>query len=165
MTSRVQAAVGSGLFLIAAPGTVAGLVPWLISGWKFAEAWPTALRVLGIALVVVGLLGVLATFTQFVVEGRGTPAPPAPTEQLVVHGLYRHVRNPMYLSVGMTLLGQAIAMPSLGVLIWTGAFGAAVIIFVLAYEQPTLRERYGQQYDDYRRAVPAWWPRVKPWRG
>ena len=151
--------------MIAAPGTVAGLMPWLLSGWSVAEAWPTWLRSSACRSRRARLLGVLATFTQFVVEGRGTPAPIAPTEQLVVHGLYRHVRNPMYLAVALVILGQAIALPSLAVLIWAGIFGAAVAAFVMAYEQPTLRTRYGEQYLQYCRGVRAWWPRITPWRG
>ena len=119
----------------------------------------------GLALVVGGLAALVACFMQFVREGRGTPAPVAPTQELVVGGLYRWVRNPMYLAVGAVILGQAVMFTSVGVLVWLGLFGLAVVTFVVAYEQPTLRSMYGESYDAYCRAVPAWWPRLTPWRG
>ena len=93
------------------------------------------------------------------------PRPIAPTEKLVVGGLYRWVRNPMYLAVGTIILGQAVAFASVGVLVWFGLFAVAVVSFVTGYEQPTLRRTYGASYDAYCRAVPAWWPRLTPWDG
>lgn len=140
-------------------------MPWVISGWALAPTWPWPLRVLGVIMIGVGLVGLLAAFAQFVLEGRGTPAPVAPTEQLVIRGLYRYVRNPMYLSVGAILLGQAVLLPSIVLLLWTTLFAAAVFGFVHFYEQPSLRERYGQHYAAYCRAVPAWWPRLTPYHG
>lgn len=155
--------MGSALFFVIAPGVMAGVVPWLITGYADPAAPPYA--VLGLALVVVGLAALVACFMQFVREGRGTPAPVAPTQELVVGGLYRWVRNPMYLAVGAVILGQAVIFTSVGVLVWLGLFGLAVVTFVVAYEQPTLRSTYGASYDAYCRAVPAWWPRLTPWRG
>jgi protein-S-isoprenylcysteine O-methyltransferase Ste14 len=157
------AALGSALFFVIAPGVMAGVVPWLITGYADPAAPPYV--VLGLALVVVGLAALVACFMQFVREGRGTPAPVAPTQELVVGGLYRWVRNPMYLAVGAVILGQAVMFTSVGVLVWLGLFGLAVVTFVVAYEQPTLRSTYGESYDAYCRAVPAWWPRLTPWRG
>jgi protein-S-isoprenylcysteine O-methyltransferase Ste14 len=165
MSSRVGAAAGSLLFLVVVPGTVAGLVPWVISGWRPDPTWPVLLRALGLILITAGLLGLLAAFAQFVWEGRGTPAPVAPTEQLVVHGLYRHVRNPMYLAVAAVIFGQALALPSVGIAGWGAVFAAAVIGFVRLYEEPTLQARYGDQYDSYRSQVRRWWPRLTPYRG
>lgn len=104
-------------------------------------------------------------FARFVIEGLGTPAPVAPTERLVVGGLYRDVRNPMYLAVAATILGQALILGRPGLLVYAAAFGAAVVAFVQIYEEPTLAERYGEAYEAYRRAVPAWWPRRRPWDG
>ena len=95
---------------------------------------------LGLVIVALGLAALVACFVQFVREGRGTPAPVAPTEKLVVGGLYRWVRNPMYLAVGTIILGQAVAFASVGVLVWFGVFAVAVVSFVTAYEQPTLRQ-------------------------
>src|SRR6185503_12673568 len=94
---RIRAALGSGLFLVVAPGVVAGLVPWWLTGWQTgATRWP--LQAIGTVLIVVGAVVLVDAFVRFVVEGIGTPAPVAPTEELVVSGLYCHVRNPMYLA-------------------------------------------------------------------
>jgi protein-S-isoprenylcysteine O-methyltransferase Ste14 len=89
----------------------------------------------------------------------------APTERLVVGGLYRYVRNPMHLAVGAVIGGQALIFESAAVLGWLLAFGVAVFTFVTTYEQPTLRQAYGARYEAYCRAVPGWWPRLTPWRG
>jgi protein-S-isoprenylcysteine O-methyltransferase Ste14 len=162
--NRVQAALGSGLFLFAAPGVMAGLIPYLLTGWDSTDP-PVAIAVLGALLIAAGIAGVLATFARFVLEGRGTPAPVAPTEELVVGGLYRYVRNPMYVAVDTTIIGQALLLGRPALLIYAAAFWALVAAFVHGYEEPTLSERYGAQYDAYRRAVPAWVPRLRPWRG
>jgi protein-S-isoprenylcysteine O-methyltransferase Ste14 len=159
---RLRAALGSAAFLIAAPGVVAGLVPWLLTGWR-ASSRPMAVAVLGAALIAVGAGVLLHAFGRFVVEGRGTPAPIAPTERLVVGGLYRHVRNPMYVAVGTTILGQALLLGRPLLLAYTAAFWLVVAAFVRGYEEPTLSARYGAQYAAYKRAVPAWWPRLEPW--
>jgi protein-S-isoprenylcysteine O-methyltransferase Ste14 len=163
MGSVMRAALGSALFFVVAPAVVAGVVPWSIT--RYDGLVDTRLAALGLAVVALGLAALVACFAQFVREGRGTPAPIAPTEKLVVGGLYRWVRNPMYLAVGAIILGQAVAFGSVGVLVWFGLFAAAVVTFVAAYEQPTLRRTYGPEYEAYCRAVPAWWPRLTPWDG
>ncbi|HEV2813657.1 MAG TPA: isoprenylcysteine carboxylmethyltransferase family protein [Solirubrobacteraceae bacterium] len=154
-----RAALGSALFFAAAPGVVAGLVPWLLTGWERGGEWWLPLRIAGVVLVVAGAAFLLHAFARFVVEGLGTPAPVAPTEHLVVGGVYRYVRNPMYLAVGATVLGQALLLGRPVLLAWLAAFAAAVVAFVRGYEEPTLSRRFGAEYDDYRRAVPGWWPR------
>jgi protein-S-isoprenylcysteine O-methyltransferase Ste14 len=161
--TRARAALGSLLFLVVAPGVVAGLVPWLLTGWDAAEP-PLVLRVAGALLVVIGVLVLLQAFARFVTEGLGTPAPVAPTERLVVGGLYRYVRNPMYLAVAATIVGQALLLGRWILLAYAAVFGLAVAAFVRWYEEPTLRKTYGDEYDAYRRAVPGWWPRRTPWR-
>src|ERR687896_690965 len=125
-----------------------------------ATDWPAAL---GGLMVVVGVGVLLHAFGRFVVEGRGTPAPIAPTERLVVGGLYRHVRNPMYVAVGMTIVGQALLLGRPLLLAYAAVFWLVVASFVRGYEEPTLRARYGEEYAAYRRAVPGWWPRLRPW--
>jgi protein-S-isoprenylcysteine O-methyltransferase Ste14 len=159
-----RAAAGSAGFLLLAPGVVAGLVPWLLTGWRM-EAAPLTLRVVGGFLLVLGVAFLLHAFARFVVEGLGTPAPVAPTERLVVGGAYRHVRNPMYLAVGATIVGQALLLGQPGLLFYAAAFGVAVYCFVRLYEEPTLSARFGPSYEAYRRAVPGWLPRVRPWQG
>src|SRR3712207_7162361 len=111
---KARAAAGSVAFLCLAPGVVAGVVPWWISEWRSSGPYPLdeVFRVVGGALVVGGLGVLLHAFVRFVVEGLGTPAPVAPTEHLVVGGLYRHVRNPMYVAVVAIIEGQALLLGS-----------------------------------------------------
>jgi protein-S-isoprenylcysteine O-methyltransferase Ste14 len=149
---------------VLAPGVTAGLVPWLLTGWEM-EAAPLVVRIVGGILIVLGLAFLLHAFARFVVEGLGTPAPVAPPERLVVGGIYRYVRNPMYLAVGATIVGQALLLGQFGLLIYAAVFGAVVFCFVRLYEEPTLSEQFGASYDAYRRAVPGWLPRVHPWEG
>jgi protein-S-isoprenylcysteine O-methyltransferase Ste14 len=163
----VRAAVGTVLFLLVAPGVVAGVIPWLLTGWERGDAFGSLglVRIAGAVLVAAGCTALLEAFARFVREGHGTPAPVAPTEHLVVGGLYRFVRNPMYLAVGATIAGQALLLGRSVLLAYAAAFFLAVAAFVRAYEEPTLARRYGAQYDAYRLAVPGWRPRRTPWRG
>lgn len=155
--------LGSFVFLVLAPGVVAGLLPALISGGEGSV--PLAVELVGWIAVAVGVLALLGAFARFALDGLGTPAPVAPTERLVVSGAYRHVRNPMYLAVIAIILGQAAIFGSVALLIYAAAVLAAFVIFVDRYEQPTLRERYGADYEAYCDAVPGWLPRLRPWRG
>ena len=162
---KARAAAGSLVFLVLVPGVVAGLVPWLLTGWEVREPLPywLPLRVAGWILLAAGVFVLMHAFVRFVVEGVGTPAPVAPTERLVVGGFYRYVRNPMYLAVAAIIIGQTLALGQPILLVYAGAFAVAVAAFVRWYEEPTLRRRFGEQYEAYRRAVPAWWPRREPW--
>ena len=131
---RLRAAIGSLLFLLIAPGTVAGLVPWWLTGWVIQD-WPqpyaAPLRLVGAVLIVLGVPALLHAFARFVLEGIGTPAPVAPTEHLVVGGLYRYVRNPMYIAVIATIVGQALVLAQPGLLLYAvsiaGSCGPAVV--------------------------------------
>jgi len=162
---RTKAAVaGSAAFLVLAPGVVAGLVPWWLTGWQAGAAWPVPVQVTGGVLIAAGAAVLIWSFAHFAVEGRGTPAPPAPTEQLVVAGPYRYVRNPMYLAVLAVITGQALVLGRLVLLGYAAAVAAAFAAFVHGYEQPALARRYGAQYQAYRRAVPGWRPRLTPAR-
>ena len=154
-----SAALGSAVFLLAAPGVVAGLVPWLITGWDSSDP-PLAVALLGAALIVAGAGVLLHAFGRFVVEGLGTPAPVAPTERLVVGGLYRYVRNPMYLAVVSTIAGQALLLGQWVLLAYAAGMWLVFFAFVRLYEEPTLAARYGEAYEEFRRAVPGWWPRL-----
>jgi protein-S-isoprenylcysteine O-methyltransferase Ste14 len=118
-----------------------------------------------LALLVGGGGVLLDAFARFVVEGLGTPAPVAPTERLVVGGLYRYVRNPMYLAVTALIVGQALVLGQPVLLLEAAVFVATTAAFVRLYEEPSLRRRFGAEYEEYRRAVPAWWPRRRPWSG
>jgi protein-S-isoprenylcysteine O-methyltransferase Ste14 len=163
---RLSAASGAALFFVLAPGVVAGLIPWWLTGWRMraAPAWWIPVRVAGAVLIAAGLVVLVSAFVRFVVEGAGTPAPVAPTEELVVGGLYRFVRNPMYVAVLAVILGQAMLLAQPVLLAWAAIAGAAMVAFVRWYEEPTLARRYGDQYAAYRAAVPGWWPRLRPWQ-
>ena len=158
---RGAAATGTALFFAVAPATVAGLIPWALTGWRTGWELPWPLRALGGALVLAGTAVIVPAFVRFVVEGRGTPAPVAPTERLVVGGLYRHVRNPMYLAVLAAIAGQALLLGRWVLVGYWLVAAAAMVGFVKAWEEPHLRARYGAEYDAYRRAVPGWWPRLR----
>ncbi|HET8651249.1 MAG TPA: isoprenylcysteine carboxylmethyltransferase family protein [Gaiellaceae bacterium] len=158
--SRARAAAGSVVFLLLAPGVVVGLIPWSLTGWESDDVW-VPIRVLGAILIVVGVGVLLHAFARFVVEGIGTPAPVAPTQHLVVGGLYRYVRNPMYLAVIAAIVGQALLLGQLELLAYAALVAAAVASFVHWYEEPTLHRQFGDEYDAYRQAVPGWIPRLR----
>jgi protein-S-isoprenylcysteine O-methyltransferase Ste14 len=152
------------VFLVLVPGVVAGLVPWVLTGWQMDDA-PLPVRIAGGALIAGGAGFLIHAFARFVTEGIGTPAPVAPTERLVVGGVYRYVRNPMYLAVGATIAGQALLLGQWGLLAYAGLFFAIVATFVVTYEEPALERQFGSDYEVYRRAVPRWLPRLHPWDG
>ena len=156
----------STLFFVAAPGTVAGVVPYLLTRWQ-AHNWYAATvpaRTVGALLLVAGLAALVTCFHRFVAEGRGTPAPVAPPKTLVVHGLYRYVRNPMYVGVLLSVIGQALLLGRFILLGYAGMLWLMFHIFVTLYEEPTLRQTFGASYDTYQAGVPRWWPRVTGWR-
>lgn len=159
------AGVGSLAWLVAAPGTVCGVVPWLITRWQRPSEPSVLVDLVGFTLVIAGAAVMLHAFVAFAWHGRGTPAPPAPTERLVVQGVYRHVRNPMYDAVAALLLGQALLLTSWWLAAYLVVVHLVVDAFVRGYEEPTLQHAYGAEYDEYRAAVPRWLPRPTPWRG
>ena len=109
MARKMLAVLGSALFLIIAPGIVAGFIPWWISKWNAQAPFLgfAPIRTLGVFIVVLSILVLLESFARFALQGLGTPAPVFPTRHLVVSGFYRYVRNPMYLAVVWAILGQA----------------------------------------------------------
>jgi len=159
------AAAGSAVFLVLAPGAVAGVIPWWLTRWKIQEPVPywAPLRAIGVVLIAAGLVVLLQAFARFVTEGIGTPAPVAPPRRLVLGGIYRYLRNPMYLAVLAIIVGQALGLGQPWLLLYAGVVALACIGFVRGYEEPALHERFGPTYDAYRRAVPGWWPRLRPW--
>ncbi|MBU2663981.1 isoprenylcysteine carboxylmethyltransferase family protein [Actinoplanes bogorensis] len=163
---RSAAAAGSALFFALAPGTVAGLIPWGLTRWQLGAPFGhwLPLRVAGIVVLAAGAAFLVHAFGRFVIEGLGTPAPVAPPEHLVVGGVYRFVRNPMYVAVLSTVAGQALLLWRPVLIVWGLILGAAMVAFVIGYEQPALTSKFGDEYRAYRRAVPGWWPRLTPWR-
>jgi protein-S-isoprenylcysteine O-methyltransferase Ste14 len=164
MRSRAAALAGSALFLVIAPGTVAGLIPWLISGWRLSEDFGASdlLRVVGVLMIVAGLVGLVGSFARFAWQGRGTPAPVAPTTKLIVSGFYRFVRNPMYVSVIGIIAGEALLFGQVELLVYAALAWLFFHLFVIAYEEPAMRRQFPADYAVYSAAVRRWLPRLKP---
>ena len=162
---KASAILGSALFFVVAPFLVAGVIPWWITRWEFQPAFfdVELMRVVGILLILAGVPGVVDLFARFALQGLGTPAPVAPPQHLVVTGLYRYVRNPMYVSVLAIICGQAILFGDWRLIACAAVFWLACHLFVVAYEEPTLQRTFGAQYDAYRANVARWIPRLRPW--
>ena len=164
---RSAAAVASAVFFLAEPCVVAGLIPWLVIGWHVPgprSPFVVLRMTIGGVLLVLALAVLIRAFARFVVEGRGTPAPIAPPDRLVVGGDYRFVRNPMYLALITAILGQTMIFGSLGLLLYAVIVWATTAAFVHWYEEPVLLNRYGDDYRRYRQAVRAWLPRLRRWQ-
>src|SRR5690625_83560 len=139
MRSRTSAAVGTTVFFIVAPGTVVGIIPWLITGWEAAQPLPywAAAQVVGVLLICAGLYVCVHAFARFA-AAKGTPAPVAPTEHLVVEGFHRFVRNPMYVALLAVLAGEALLFASVGVAAWALIAWTIAAVFVRFYEEPMM---------------------------
>ena|SRR5919201_2576956 len=156
--------VSLGFVLFIGPGPLTVLVPWLLSGWELREpllGW-TWLRGLGIVLIAFGTPVLAESIARFVWKGRGTLTPAVPTQRLVLTGLYRFVRNPMYVGVVAIILGEALLLGSGDVLIYAGVVTLGFHLFVVLYEEPTLRRMYGPEYNEYCARVCRWIPRAMP---
>lgn len=164
---RRQSLVRSAVFTVVVPGTMAGLIPYsLTDGWRrvgdlfgLPGAW-----VGGVVLILLGLPVLLAAIYKFASDGLGTPLPGAPTHNLVVTGPHRYVRNPMYLAVATVIFGQALVLGQPVLLWYLVFFMLATAAFVYFYEQPALSRQFGDEYRRYCADVPAWVPRVTPYR-
>ena len=164
--SKITAVLGSALFFVVAPAMLAGVIPWLITHWEFRPPFlaAEATRLAGVALIIAGVPGVLDSFARFALQGLGTPAPIAPPQKLVVTGLYRYVRNPIYIAVVAVIFGQALLFGDWR-LLWYGALLWLFFhVFVVMYEEPTLKQTFGTEYESFRTNVPRWIPRLTPWR-
>lgn len=155
------------VFFLLLPAQVAGTVPWILSRWRMGEPfWGWAgFRVLGVALIAAGLPIMAAAIVRFVRQGRGVPTPVLAARHLVVGGLYRYVRNPMYIAVVSVIVGQSLLLGSRPVLRYALAVALGFHLFVLLHEEPSLRRRFGAEYEDYCRGVRRWRPRLTPWTG
>src|SRR5207245_7897157 len=129
---------------------VAGVVPWWISHWEFRLSFlgVELTRFVGSALILAGVSGLVDSFGRFALQGLGTQAPIAPPQHLVVTGLYRYVRNPMYVAVAAVIFGQAILFGDWRLMIYGGLMWLAFHAFVLAYEEPVLAQSFGAEYED-----------------
>jgi protein-S-isoprenylcysteine O-methyltransferase Ste14 len=150
---------------VIAPGFVAGCVPWWISQWRLEAPFFAIplFRIAGGILILLGIVGLLDSFLRFAVQGLGTPAPVFPTRHLVVTGLYRFVRNPMYVAVVSAILGQGLLLGNSRVLEYGALVWLLFHLFVLLYEEPTLRSNFGPEYRAFCAEVPRWIPRFTPW--
>lgn len=162
--NRSDALIGSAAFFIVAPGTVAGLIPWLITHWRFGEDANFSVGAPGAALILLGLVMLIECFARFALKGEGTPAPLAPTKQLVISGLYARVRNPMYAAVTLLIFGQSLLFASAALIAYGVAIWLTFLLFVLYYEEPRLRRDFPESYEAYAEAVPRWLPRLTPWK-
>lgn len=152
-------------FVLVVPTTVIGYVPYALTGWVLRPPLFPGARVVGITLFLAALPLFIAFNLRFVREGEGTPAPIAPTRHLVVGGPFRHVRNPGYVAVLALVAAQGLYFGSPRVLAYAGVLLVAFHVFVVLYEEPNLRGRFGVEYDAYCRQVPRWipgWSRRSP---
>ncbi|HEY3619244.1 MAG TPA: isoprenylcysteine carboxylmethyltransferase family protein, partial [Candidatus Sulfotelmatobacter sp.] len=158
---RIIAILGYAIFLVIAPGIVAGYVPWRLSRWHVGVPLlgTTSLRLVGVLLFVAGLAVLLDSFARFALQGLGTPAPIFPTRYLVITGLFRYVRNPMYVAVVALIFGQGLLFGSVRILEYDIAVWIGFYLFVLIYEEPTLRRTFGAEYEEFCANVPRWIPR------
>jgi protein-S-isoprenylcysteine O-methyltransferase Ste14 len=149
------------IFTILVPGFWTVLMPY----WLLPRGTKPDLRgggAVGWVLIVAGLaLYFACAFWGFALRGRGTPLPLDPPKKLVVEGPYRVVRNPMYWSVGSVMLGETVVFHSFALAELAAAFAGGVILFVLLYEEPELRGKFGAEYEEYCRRVPRWLPRLR----
>jgi protein-S-isoprenylcysteine O-methyltransferase Ste14 len=158
---RMKSFFNTLLFTIVVPGTIAGWLPYRLHGSSPPTHNPAVLLI-AIFLIVIGTLIYLHTaFWGFALHGRGTPAPIAPTKKLVVDGLHRYVRNPMYIGVSTVVLGQAVLFRSWHILEYLAVVLVIVHFFVLFYEEPTLARQFGAEYEQYKKGVPRWIPRLR----
>ena len=165
VSRRLAVAIVSTIFFAVAPVVVAGVIPWSLTHWRAGEPFPgkIAIQGLGALTVAVGVIVLVNAFVRFVTEGLGAPAPIVPTEQLVVGGLYRYVRNPMYIAVIAIIVGQALVLERPVLLVYATTTSFTMALFVRAYEEPALARQFGDQYERYRREVPRWCPRMHAW--
>lgn len=162
MASFKRSIVASVLFtLLGGPGILLVLLPWWMTRLEVVHGWN---EIVGWVLIAVGLIPLLDSIVRFIFVGRGTLVPTVPTEHLVVSGLYRYVRNPMYLGVSLALGGEALLFWSRQVMIELAVSVAVMDIFVRFYEEPKLTRTFGNQYWRYWHNVGRWIPRLTPWR-
>ena len=158
------ALVRTAIFTLAVPGTVLIYVPYRLLEGRTGGFGPGPGRYPGAVLVLLGAAVYLRCAWNFAAEGFGTPAPIDPPKELVVRGLYRHVRNPMYVGVVGVLLGEALFFGARVLLEYAAVVFGFFFLFVLAYEEPALRRKFGATYERYCAEVPRWIPRLRPWR-
>ena len=147
------------IFTVVVPGTVTVVLPYLILTSKTAFSFGT-LQLIGLLPLALGAIVYFWCLWDFTFTGRGTPAPVDPPKVLVARGLYRTVRNPMYVGVLSILFGEAIVFNSWALLRYALIFGLGFHLFVVFYEEPTLKKKFGVAYEEYCKTVPRWIPHL-----
>jgi len=147
------------------PGTIMHMTGQANPGWSLPWLLKPAPLILGALFICCGLILMFRTVSLFAKIGNGTLAPWDPTQRLVVHGVYRHVRNPMISGVCCILFGEAILVGSVALLCWFIFFLLVNLIYIPLLEEPDLVRRFGEDYLIYKRNVPRWIPRLSPWKG
>jgi protein-S-isoprenylcysteine O-methyltransferase Ste14 len=164
MRSRGQNAFISILFFVfGGPGILLAYLPWWLTRFHIPASEPRWQVMIAGVGIVAGLVPLFESAVRFIRVGKGTLVPAAPTEHLVVSGLYRYVRNPMYVGVTMSLAAEAVLFRSFDLAEELAIAIVAIQLFVVLYEERTLRKRYGEEFAEYKRNVPRWLPRVTPW--
>lgn len=144
------------------PGLFAGYLPWRYFGLREVRIeLSNPVHLVGLASITIGILLLAACICEFAARGRGTLSPLDPPRHLVVRGLYRYVRNPMYLSVTAIVLGEVLLTRSTALLVYWIIWFVTANMFVLMYEEPALRNEFGVSYDDYCRRAGRWFPRLR----
>lgn len=162
-TASIGLALRSLLWTFLFPGVFAGYLPWRFFGLDRVQVdWADPIHLAGVMLVALGAALLGACIFEFARSGRGTLSPVDPPRHLVVRGLYRYVRNPMYLSVTTIVLGEGLLTRSVALAIYWAVWFLCVNLFVMGYEEPTLRDQFGDSYDEYTRRVPRWIPLMRP---
>jgi len=160
--TSILLAARSLLWVILMPGIVAGYIPWRYFGIAHAiSAGVGPAQIAGLVCVAAGVALLAVCVWEFATRGRGTLSPVDPPRRLVVRGTYRYVRNPMYVAVSMILLGEALAAQSMDIVIYWAVFFFLANVFVIGYEEPHLRRRFGTSYDEYAARVGRWIPRFR----
>jgi len=158
------AAFGTLVFTIVVPGTWTVVIPYLVlaSDFRIATVQIGPFRFLGVVPILLGVLTYLWCAWDFTFAGRGTPAPVAPPKELVVKGLYRYVRNPIYVGIVLILLGESVLFESVELLLYAGLTFLLFHTWVLIYEEPTLSNKFSDSYAHYCDTVPRWIPKPGP---
>lgn len=156
VSSRLGLVLRTLAFTLLVPGSVTVLVPFLLRGFEVFSLPLGPLRYVGLAILALGIAIYAWCARDFTVVGQGTPNPDDPPRKLVVSGLYRYSRNPMYLGVLTILLGETIWLESSTLLIYTVLMFIGFHLRVLLYEEPILRESFGPEFEVYCQRVRRW---------
>ena len=166
MASLRRSVIVSLLFIVfGGPAIAVVYVPFRITRFRIPAGEPVWQMLVAAALIATGLVPAFESMKRFIVVGRGTLVPAVPTEHLVVSGMYRYVRNPMYVGILIALAGEALLFRSRDIVVFTVILWLGFHLFVSLYEEPTLTRRYGDEYAQFKRQVPRWLPRLTPWSG